>query len=216
MLVHAYPRVEEPAPKLKRSSNSPSVLPPPFSTASGATNPFSQPDAAAPQAEVVRLLDSSEAPPHVEVAKEVRVDLPRESLEPIDRLDALDMLKGLSQPTPPQPAPRNSVAPLYRPPTEAEDATQLHLAADPEPLARRDSSELPPGWTAEVRCRPLGTQAQARLSATTSDNRQEVQVGFCGAILLDSGPFAVRVCAGGGGAGPCWTLSGLCNSKRGA
>ena len=27
MLVHAYPRVEEPAPKLKRSSNSPSVLP---------------------------------------------------------------------------------------------------------------------------------------------------------------------------------------------
>ena len=26
MLVHAYPRVEEPAPKLKRSSNSPSVL----------------------------------------------------------------------------------------------------------------------------------------------------------------------------------------------
>ena len=36
MLVHAYPRVEEPAPKLKRSSNSPSVLPPPFSTASGA------------------------------------------------------------------------------------------------------------------------------------------------------------------------------------
>ena len=31
MLVHAYPRVEEPAPKLKRSSNSPSVLPPPFS-----------------------------------------------------------------------------------------------------------------------------------------------------------------------------------------
>ena len=100
MLVHAYPRVEEPAPKLKRSSNSPSVLPPPFSTSSGATNPFSQPDAAAPQAEVVRLLDPSEAPPHVEVAKEVRVDLPRESLEPIDRLDALDMLKGLSQPTP--------------------------------------------------------------------------------------------------------------------
>ena len=48
MLVHAYPRVEDPAPKLKRSSNSPSVLPPPFSTSSGATNPFSQPDAAAP------------------------------------------------------------------------------------------------------------------------------------------------------------------------
>jgi hypothetical protein len=43
-----------------------------------------------------------------------------------------------------------------------------------------------------------------------------VQVGFWSHLVGLCGPFAVRVSAGGGGAGPCWTLSGLCNSKRGA